>query len=444
MKHWSEIYREKLLTTDGAAALIEPGDRIFAGGSGCIAGTLLDAVAARPELSDVLVLTAMNSSVCRCLTERDCADRMEYHSLFLGSADRELMKTGRIRINSVQFHNASRAAIEVYGVNTLMLQVSEPDDDGYLYYGTRGIAWSTLDGLVEKRIFQINSNQQKIRGVHNRIHVSEVTALCREDAPLPSYAYKEPDETDGRIAAHIVPHIHSGDVLQVGIGGIPNAVAYSLRRHKDLGIYTEVLTESQMYLMKCGAVDLDRVTAGFALSSTGKVDEDILGHIVFMPVDLLNRPDKAGSNPGLVSVNGCLMADLTGQVCAENIDGRQVSGVGGQLDFVRAAAISKGGRSFLCMRSAFTGPDGAESSNIRSVLPPGAIVTTPRTDVMNVVTEWGVAQLRDRPFDERALAMIRIAHPKFRRQLAAEAVGLGLLRPEQAGDEDIYTKNVEQ
>ena len=438
VKHWREIYKEKLMEPSDAAALIECGDRIFAGSSGCIAGALLDAVAMRPELRDVLVLTAMNDTVCCCLTSPEYAERMEYHTLFVYSADRKMQKTGRVHMNSVQLHRAARAATETYGVNTLMLQVSEPDENGYLYYGSMGTAWGVLDERVEKLIFQINSNQQKVRGVHNRIHVSRVTALCKADTPMPIYPNKEPDNRDRRIAAHIVPYIHSGDMLQVGIGGVPNAIAYSLEGHKNLGIYTEVLTESLIFLMKCGAVDLNRVTASFSLSERGMIDEEILQHIVFMPVEILNRPDIAGSNPNLVSVNACLMADLTGQICSENINGRQISGVGGQLDFVRAAAISEGGRSFLCMKSTFTDSDGVEQSNIRAKLPAGAVITTPRTDVMNVVTEWGIAQLQDRPFKERARAMIKIAHPKFRRQLAEEAVELGLLRSGQAEDESLY------
>ena len=307
---------------------------------------------------------------------------------------------------------------------------------GYLYYGPRGTAWSSLDTQVEKRIYQVNAFQQRTRGEHHRIHVSEVTALCRADHPLNTYHYKAPDALDARIAAHILPLVRDGDTLQVGIGGIPNAVAYGLHGRKRLGIYTEVLTQAQLRLMASGAVDLDRVEASIVLDAAGHLDDFALAHIRMIPVDVLNDPFRAAQQPGLISVNGCLMADLTGQVCAEAIDGRQYSGVGGQLDFVRAAARSAGGRSFLCLHSTHEAPDGTLTSNIRAHLPSGAVVTTPRSDVMYIVTEWGAADLHNQPLETRICAMIRIAHPRFRCALAQEAVAWGQLSPECAAQFD--------
>ena len=244
----------------------------------------------------------------------------------------------------------------------------------------------------------------------------------------------------GLVKAGIV----NGDTLQVGIGGIPNAVAYGLHGRKRLGIYTEVLTQAQLRLMASGAVDLDRVEASIVLDAAGHLDDFALAHIRMIPVDVLNDPFRAAQQPGLISVNGCLMADLTGQVCAEAIDGRQYSGVGGQLDFVRAAARSAGGRSFLCLHSTHEAPDGTLTSNIRAHLPSGAVVTTPRSDVMYIVTEWGAADLHNQPLETRICAMIRIAHPRFRCALAQEAVAWGQLSPECAAQFDTQPEPEEE
>ena len=202
---WREIYARRLCTPEQAAALIAPGDRIFAGGAGSFPAVLIDAVSDRAELRGIPVVTVVNGTESRALSDPVCFARTPYHSLFLGRADRKFQQRGGLHENSVQFHQTVRAAREVYRVNTLMLEVSEPDADGYLYYGPRGTAWSSLDTQVEKRIYQVNAFQQRTRGEHHRIHVSEVTALCRADHPLNTYHYKAPDALDARIAALIMP-----------------------------------------------------------------------------------------------------------------------------------------------------------------------------------------------------------------------------------------------
>ena len=167
-------------------------------------------------------------------------------------------------------------------------------------------------------------------------------------------------------------------------------------------------------LMRRGVVDRERVEAGFVITATGRVDEELLPFIKLAPINEINDPFEVGRIENFVSVNSCLMCDLTGQVCSENIHGRQYSGTGGQLDFVRAAALSKGGRSVLCLKSTHSRRDGTLESSIRAALPEGAVVTTPRTDVMYIVTEYGVAELFDQTLEERAYRLINIAHPAFR------------------------------
>lgn len=439
MRDWHDIFNEKLLSVEDAAGLVHSGDRIFAGGSGSFPAALIDAVCAREELRDIKIISAVNGTDCRALTDPSCFDRVEYNSLFLGSADRRAQKLGNICYNSVQFHQAIDAVVEVYGANVLMLEVAEPDDEGYLYYSPRGgVAWGILDEHIQTVILQINKYQQRVGGYHTKVHISDVAGVCRCDHPLRTYQYKYSADTDERIASHIIPFIQDGDTLQVGIGGIPNAVAYGAKARKNLGIYTEVLTDAQLELMREGCVDPDRVEASFTLDSEAHIDDELLRHIRMSPLNRLNDPVRAAAQPGLISVNACLMADLTGQVCSEAVGTRHYSGVGGQLDFVRAAAHSRGGKSFLCLKSTHTDSSGKVTSSIHAQLPAGAVVTTPRSDVMYLVTEWGAALLHNRPFPDRAVAVINIAHPDFRKALAEEAIGLGLLTRKRAQKDIIF------
>lgn len=424
---WRELYREKLMPTEQAAGLIEPGDRIFVGGSGSVPVHLVDAVCGIESLHDVHIVASNGNAACKCVSDPSCFARVQYHTVFMGAKDREYVNEGNIALNSVHFHNVPQVARDVYHVNVLMVEVSEPDEEGYLYYGTRGVCWSPVADFVEKRIYQVNRYQQRVNGWHHRIHVSEVTALCRYDHPLAPYDYKT-TAVDARIASNILPYIHDGDTIQIGIGGVPNAIAYGLTARKHLGIYTEVITDSMLYLMEQGVVDQDRVTAAFVLPSEGDVAEHLLRNIRLGPLDEVNDPYRIGQIPHLVSVNSCLMADVTGQACSESIGSRQYSGVGGQVDFIRGARMSPGGRSFLCLKSTYQKQDGTLVSNIHAALPEGAVVTALRTDVMYIVTEWGVAELTDRPFEDRIYAMINIAHPDFRQGLFAQSVERGLIR----------------
>ena len=162
------------------------------------------------------------------------------------------------------------------------------------------------------------------------------------------------------------------------------------------------------------------------------MDDELLPFIKLAPINEINDPFEVGRIENFVSVNSCLMCDLTGQVCSENILGRQYSGTGGQVDFVRAAALSKGGRSVLCLKSTHSRRDGTLESSIRAALPEGAVVTTPRTDVMYIATEYGVAELFDQTLEERAYRLINIAHPAFRGPLFDEAVERGIIRRAKA------------
>ena len=424
---FKEIYQSKLMSVEDAAKLIESGDRIFLGGGGSTPAALIDAVSLRRDLSNIKVVTSNGSTPMLCLSDPECFSRVGTVSFFLGSKDREFYGLGNVEAASIHFHRSLRAIRDVFHANVHMVEVTEPDEDGYLYFGIRGVCWAPAAQWCEKKIYQINSYQQKTAGRYNRIHISEVTALCRHDHELSHYVYKTSPE-DELMAHHVAPMVHDGDTVQIGFGGLPNAIAYKLSDRKHLGIRSEVVTDAMLELIRKGVVDKDRVKAGFIITTSGHVDEDLLPYIELSPIDEINDPFETGKVDNFVSINSGLMADLTGQVCSETVKGRQYSGTGGQLDFVRAAALSKGGRSILCIKSTHRQKDGSLESNIKAALPEGSAVTTPRSDVMYVATEYGVAELFDQTFEERAYRLINIAHPAFRMPLFEEAVERNIIR----------------
>ena len=425
---WQDVYERKLMSIEDAVKHVESGDVLWIGAFCDNPLQMAEALADRKdELTGVHVVNALSCAPLRYM-EADFKGHIDAHSIFFGPVERKYVKGGNVAVNSVHFSQSAAALRDVYKVNTLFVEVSEPDEDGYLYWGPMGVAWNgTVATYAKKIIVQVNKFQGRSRGANNRIHVDDVTAICRFDHPLAELKQAPVTEKEQTIASYIVPDIKDGDMLQVGFGGISNAVAYSLEDRKHLGIYTEMLTDSMVYLYDRGVIDGDRVRAGFGLGSKAVYDWCHSGVPELGDVSVLNTPSIAGKEKNFISINNCLMVDLTGQAGSESIGYDQFSCTGGQLDFVLAAAMSDGGRSYLCVKSTYKGKDGKPASSITCSLPPGQAVTTPRSCIMYVVTEYGVADLFNKPIKERAKALIAIAHPDFREALLVEAKAAGLI-----------------
>ena len=239
----------------------------------------------------------------------------------------------------------------------------------------------------------------------------------------------QPEVTDveKKIAALLLPLIKDGSCIQIGLGGLSNAVGYGLEDKKDLSVHTEMFTDSMVYLAKKGVIN-GHMFAAFGLGSTELYEFVGEGKVDLCPISFVNDPYEIAKKDNFVSINACLMADLTGQVCSETLGHSIYSSTGGQLDYAKGAAMSKGGQSFLCMPSTVKGKDGSRISTITLNLPAGEVVTTPRSEVMNIVTEFGIADLYHQPIRERVKRMIAIAHPDFREELHAQALEAGLIR----------------
>ncbi|MBK5242781.1 acetyl-CoA hydrolase/transferase C-terminal domain-containing protein [Clostridium sp.] len=425
---WQDIYKSKLVSVENAAKKIESGDKIWFGACSAAPIQILEALADRAEeLENVDLVSAMALYPFKFLQSPEFIGKLNYHTIFYGPFERKFYKVGNVDINSVHFAKAYLAIRDVFKVDTLLADVSEPDEDGYMYYGVTGVAWNgVVAEHAKKKIVQVNKNQPKVNGTKNRIHVSEVDCICEYDHPLLELSQPPTKEIDRKIASYIIPLIPDGATLQVGLGGIANAVAYGLENKKNLSVHTEMLTDSMVYLAKKGIIN-GRILAGFGLGSKELYDYVAEGKVELAPIEAVNDPYIAGKNDDFMSINSTLMMDLTGQVCSESIGFSQFSCTGGQLDYVRAAGISKGGKSFLCLSSTVKNKDGSIGSTITVTLPKGQAVTTPRSDVMYVVTEYGIADLYNRPIKERVEAMISIAHPDFREKLRQEAIDSRLI-----------------
>ncbi len=429
MNGWKEEYKAKLITKEDAAALINSGDVIYACGNCNMPIDILEELSKRrDELKGVKVIGSSSLIPHTLITDPTLHGSIDYISIFGNAYDGVYNRTGNVSVNSVMFHRLTDYINNVAKVDITMGQVSEPDEEGYLYYSISGTA--ALDetfGAAKIKIAEVNKNHVRAKGVRNRIHVHDIDYIVESNDPLPEFPQPKPTEEDLKMVEYLLPMIKDGDCIQLGIGGLPNALGYRLMSRKNLRIHTEMYTDSMVALAKAGCITGKQV-AGFAMGSKALYDYIAEGEVELAPSSYVNNPYVIGQIDNFVSINSCLMADLTGQICSESVGPRQISGVGGQVDFVRGAAISKGGRSFLCMSSIYKRKDGTVESRIKATLPEGAIVTTPRCDVMYVVTEYGIANLFLKPIPDRVEEMIKIAHPDFREQLRCEAIEKGIIR----------------
>jgi acyl-CoA hydrolase len=304
------------------------------------------------------------------------------------------------------------------------------DRHGYFSLGTNCDYVATFIGRAPF-FLEVNARMPRTFG-RNSLHVSQVAGWTEVDRPLVEVHPAEPSDVDERIASHVVDRVADGATIQVGIGSIPNALVAGLRNHRDLGVHTELLSDALVDLIERGIVTgthkrlaPGKVVTTFALG-TQKL-YDFLGEnpvVEFLPVDYVNDPRVIAREECFVSINATTEVDLVGQCASETVGGRYWSSSGGQADFARGAMYSPHGMAFIVLPS--TAVQGSVS-RIRATLTPGSMVTTLKNTVDHVVTEFGVAEMRGRSISERSAALIKIAHPRFRDELAREARALGYL-----------------
>jgi len=302
------------------------------------------------------------------------------------------------------------------------------DAHGYFNFGVSNTFARACCDVAEKIVVETSTQIPLCYGSENCVHISELEAVIEGDnAPLFELPIAPISDIDRQVADRIVPLIEDRSCLQVGIGGMPNAVTQALTHSdvKDLGIHTEMFIDGMIDLVEAGKITgtykqtyRGEITYTFALGTRKMYDFLDRNEIcVSLPVDETNLPARIALNQRVVSINNCLQIDLSGQVAAESSGYRHISGTGGQLQFVRGAFASEGGKSFMCLSSRFHDKEGNPASRIVPGIVPGTVVTTPRTDVMYVVTEYGIVNLKGKSVTQRALALISIAHPDDRDDL---------------------------
>ena len=426
---WKTLYKQKLKSVAGAAGCVASGDVIYAGVAACCPYTLLDALVDRADaLRNVTVTSLLLLKACKLVTTPGLDGKINHVTLFYGGADKAGFANGSTAINPVHFSKTGYALEHVHKVNTLMVPGTLPDEQGYIDLGPLGAAWAgPVADYASKIIISVNPKLPRTHGVKNTIHISRVHCLCECEEELAALSQPQVTAVDEAIARILVDQIPDGACIQIGLGGLSNAIGYALVNKKHLSVHTEMLTDSMVQLAKQGVIS-GPIHAGFGLGSQEVYAFCSNEQVQLAPIPHINSLEQVAKNDNFISINACLMADLTGQVGSESIGFTQFSSVGGQVDFVRGAALSRGGKSFLCLASTMKGKDGTVQSKINVSLPEGAVVTTPRSDAMYIVTEYGIADVFCKSIEARALAMIAIAHPDFRATLREQAVRHGLIR----------------
>jgi len=432
---WKEEYDKKLVSIEKAVEIVESGDLVCTPGGPCAAYDLLETLAARKdELENVRVASAL---LMKPLPHFDASFKghIGHIALFLGPLERMFMPQDNIEVLSCSFSHFDSLISYRLKPNVLMIACSEPDSRGYMSFGPGGASViHSIRKTAQKVIVQVNKKVPHVFGTHAMMHVREADCICEHESPLPILPDIPVNDTHRQIASHIIDHIPDGATIQLGLGEIANAVGFFLKDKRDLGAHTEMLTDSMMDLCMEGAINGSRkkffpgkISFGFGVGSTELYD--FMDHnpmLESMPIHYITDIRNIAMMDNFISVNNALTVDLTGQVSSESIGFTMYSGTGGQLDFVRGAHYSKGGKSFIALGA--TGESkGKMFSRITTRLVPGTIITTPRSDVQYVVTEYGIADLWVKSISERAEAMISIAHPDFRDSLMDEAIEAGII-----------------
>ena len=428
------LYREKLMTADEAVASVADGSLLIYGAGLAEPPVVLWAFANRLRAGDLKRLRVLSGPSMQSAKDTvlalDLADCVERCSTFLGVSDRNVAQVGLEYYLPNHFHQLPRL-IEGMGVDVAATVVSPMDRAGFFTFGVANDFISTAARCAKRLIVEVNEFMPRVHG-DSRVHVSEVAAVVENHQPLPEIARTDPEPADEAIGRAIAGMVPDGATIQIGIGGLPSAVCGFLGGHRDLGIHTEYLGQSMIDLIKQGVVTGARKTLHLRkhVFTVAAGDREMLelmhDNPAFesYPVSYTNHPAVVARNDDMISINSVLEVDLLGQANAEFLAGHQFSGSGGQLDFVRGAYDAKRGKSILAFHAT------ARNDTVSRIVPrlaPGTMVTTPRNDTHYLATEFGITDLKGKSTRERALAIIELAHPKFRDELLRAAEDMYIL-----------------
>jgi 4-hydroxybutyrate CoA-transferase len=421
MHPWRSTYKEKLVSAERALRSVKSGDRVVLGHACSEPPVLVEALVERfTELSNVEIvhMVAMGPAV---FAQPGMEQSFRFNGFFLGAPTRKAVQENRGTFTPCFFGEVPRLFKSgILPVDVLLMQVTPPDDQGFCSYGLSVDYTQAAAESAKVVIAQMNTKLPRTAG--SKIHLDDLTWIVEHDSPVVELPPPNLGDVERRIGEHIATLVPDGATLQVGIGAIPDAALLSLRDKRDLGIHSEMFSDGVVALAEAGVITNQKKTINRGkfvatfLMGTSKLYQFVHNNpdVEMYPVDYVNDPCVIGQHDNMISINSALQVDLTGQVNAEMIGKVQFSGIGGQVDFVRGASRSAGGKSIIALLS--TAAKGKVSRICRQ-FDAGVAISTSRNDVHYVVTEFGVADLRGKTLQQRAAALIAIAHPNFRDEL---------------------------
>lgn len=421
---WKTLYNSKVKTAEEAVKFIKSGDRVVLQHAVGEPLYLVDKMVENYknyENIEIVQLVAMGKGD---YAKEEMQGHFKVNSLFLGGPTRECINSGRGDFTPSFFYQIPELFKTKLPVDVALINVSLPDENGYCSFGVSGDYTKPAAEAAKLVIAQVNKYMPRTLG-DCFIHISDIDIIVEKDEPILELAPPKIGDVEKAIGEFCASLINDGDTLQLGIGAIPDAVLLFLKDKKDLGIHSEMISDGVVELVEAGVItckkkniNKGKLSVAFLMGTKRLYDfVDNNPMVSLQTVDYINDPRVIGQNDNLISINAALQVDLMGQVCSEAMGLKQFSGIGGQVDFVRGAAFSKGGKSILAF------PSTAKKGTVSKIVPfltEGACVTTSRTDVDYVITEFGIAELKGRTLRERARNLINIAHPNFREELKAE------------------------
>ena len=437
MTNWKEIYQSKLTTAEEAIKLINDGDKVVTG-FGCgepfaIERALVDNYQNYHDVQIVNMLTLGDSPWCR----PEMKGHFTLNCLFASQSNRKAISLGVSEFTTSHFYEIPDLIKNYIRPRVTIVMVSPPDEHGYVSFGTTVDYTRGTADYCDIKIAQVNKYMPRTFG-NSFMHIRDFTCFVEHDEPLPEVKAVEISDTEMEIGKYCASLINDGDCLQLGIGGMPNAVGSLIAESdlKDLGVHTEMYVDAFVDIAKAGKItgakkNIDRYRQTYAFGAGTKKMYDYLDdnpELMSAPVDYTNDIRSISALDNFISINNAVDIDLYGQVNAESAGIKQISGAGGQLDFVLGAYLSKGGKSFICLSSTFKTKDGQVQSRIRPTLANGSIVTDTRANTHYVVTEYGKVNVKGLSAWQKAEALISIAHPDFRDELIKEAEKMHIWR----------------
>ena len=436
-------YADKLVSAEEAVKVVKSGDWVDYGWTTITPVKLDQALAARMgELEDVNFRGGILMWEPEIFKVENAADHLTWNSWHMSGIERKAVNKGFAYYCPLRYSELPRHYREHIGhVDVAMFQAAPMDRHGYFNFGPNASHLKAVCDVADVIIVEVNENMPRcLGGFEEGIHVSDVTYIVEGDNPAVAEmgGGGAPTDVDRAVAKLIVEEIPDGACLQLGIGGMPNTVGSMIAESdlKDLGVHTEMYVDAFVDIAKAGKItgahkNIDKGRQVYAFGAGTKKLYDYLNEnpaCMSAPVDYTNDVRNIALLDNFISINNAVDMDLYGQVNAESAGIKQISGAGGQLDFVLGAYLSKGGKSFICLSSTFKGRDGQLQSRIKPVLDPGSIVTDTRANVHYIVTEYGKVNLKGTSMWERAEKLISIAHPDFRDELIKEAEKMKIWR----------------